>query len=396
MRVEPDRHWVESDTRLDFACAQPLDSIRLVLQGDMVVKRVQGRQVAGFRTIADPTNQRDTLVVRFRESMPAGRRVLLRVAAEGEVMEAHLSSAVNSFSPAWTEWTEQTAIIPTVLLSGSAARFAYELQMALPVDYTLQAAGRVVAVRAGRWVVKDSIGGHFGVYFAKPLQQRQTRVQGITLAITQPAGADSVRQQVVATAAAAATFYNALLGPQQQLTYVKMIVPPRPGSGAPAGWSYAVPGGIIRLQLTGNRVNDFYSIGHELAHQWWYAAPFSNTNYQSFLNEGFAEYCCLLFYRSEFGQEAFAQLLTRYQRIAESLGSIRLMPGGLAEKQRNQYTYIKAAYTLYQLEQKIGAPAMQRLLQEALRQHPQSYQQWLELVEQQQGPAARQFYESVF
>jgi hypothetical protein len=36
-----------------------------------------------------------------------------------------------------------------------------------------------------------------------------------------------------------------------------------------------------------------YTIGHEVAHHWWHASPYPNSQFQSYLNEGFAEYACL-------------------------------------------------------------------------------------------------------
>jgi len=396
LEIDPARHWVKANTELDFSAPQALNSIRIALQADMAVTRLVGLQVASFRRIADHAGQNDTLVVQFHRTINIGQRIKLRVEAHGVVPEQHLKLAVNSFSPVWTEWTDQTNIVPMVLLPRNAARFAYQFHITLPPAYGLQASGQITNARRGQWDVVTNASGFFGLYISSSLQNRRTQIQGITLDVVQPQSTDSTWRKAVATTAAAASFYNKIFGNQRKLTHVMIILPPRISRDTLGGWDYAVPGGTIRLKMTGNHVDDFYGVGHELAHQWWYGAPYSNSNYQSFLNEGFAEYSCLLFYRSEFGQSAFLQLIKRYQIIAESLGSIRLMPNGLTQKQRSKYTYIKAAFTLHQLEQKIGEAAMYQLLQKAVLQQPQSYQEWIELVEREQGPGIRSFYESVF
>lgn len=217
--------------------------------------------------------------------------------------------------------------------------------------------------------------------------------------VVQPGGVDSSAQRLGTLAVRAVTFYNAQYG-ARRLHRLYLVVPPASQQQAGQTWSYALPGGrsssLVRVEFGANAEQTFYTIGHEVAHHWWHASPYSNSQFQSYLNEGFAEYACLCFYRATHGETAFATLLARYRAIAETLPPVPQMAADLPLKTRNQFIYIKAAYSLFLLEARLGQPAMRHLLRQAAREQPASHAAWLTLVERSAGRPARLFFEARF
>lgn len=119
--------------------------------------------------------------------------------------------------------------------------------------------------------------------------------------------------------------------------------------------------GFISLSLKSDFTNsDKQTLSHEIAHLWWINASFGN--YDEWLNESFAEFSALIWMKEKLSEEKFTKLLSRYETAYKNPTKISQTTPD------NDYwysiAYLKGAYILYKLEQKIGKEKMTIFLQQ--------------------------------
>ena len=373
--------------------------LQFLLAPGLVVQTVRGPQIDAFAQ-QPGTRNGDTLTISLRPAERGETSIRFYLVYAGRVAASPLPQAIHSWSAPWLELTERFAMVPLRCRAPLAQRTTYALHVQLPVGYNLIGPGRVRHPRARTWTLRQPATRQLGLFGAPDLAMwRAPSPSGLAVRVVQAGGVDSSGQCLGTLAGRAATFYNAQYG-VRHLRQLCLVVPPRSAQVASQTWSYAVPGdyhrSLVRVEPGGNAEQTFYTIGHEVAHHWWHASPYPNSQFQSYLNEGFAEYACLCFYRATYGEAAFASLLARYRVLAETLPPVSQMAPDLPLKTRNQFIYVKAAYTLYLLERQLGQSAMRQLLRQAAREQPASHTAWLALVERSAGRPARLFFEAHF
>ncbi len=374
-------------------------TLQFLLAPGLIVQTVHGSQIQAFAQRSGTRNG-DTLTISLRPTARSGASIRFQLAYAGRVAASPLPQAIHSWSASWVELTERLGLLPLRCRAPLTQLTAYALHLQLPPDYDLVGSGQVRRQRVGTWTLHQQAARQLGLFGAPDLATWRARSpRGLAVRVVQPGEVDSSAQRLGTLAVRAATFYNAQYG-ARRLHRLCLVIPPASQQLAGQTWSYALPGegnySLVRVEPGANTEQTFYTIGHEVAHHWWHASPYPNSQFQSYLNEGFAEYACLGFYRATYGEAAFAALLTRYRIIAEPLPPVPQMAVDLSLKARNQFIYIKTAYTLWLLERQLGQPAMQRLLRQAVREQPASHAAWLALVERSAGRPARLFFEAHF
>lgn len=400
LAIDPTQGLLRAQGEIQFHLAPQQTKVQFLLAAGLAVSAVTGPQVATFvQTTGAPKS--DTLTITLRQPLAAAGVLRVRVAYGGRVQTTQLPQGIDFFQPAWTELTDRTGLVPAPCEAPLQRRGRYTFSLQVPPAYAVVGSEQVRRTSPGNWTLKTPPTSHFALYIAPTFYTapastaRVARVQ-----VLQTSVPDTLTRRLGALATRAALFYNTLYGGVKPLHQLRLVVPPTRAILPGQTWSYAVPGGkaetLVRVEPGAMGEDTFYIIGHEVAHHWWHYAAYPNANFQSYLNEGFAEYACLCFYRAEYGEAAFTRLLARYRTIAERLPPVPQMGPDLPVKARNQFTYIKTAYTLYLLEARLGRPGMRQLLRQTLQQPPTSHDAWLAQLERSAGRPARQFFEAIF
>ena len=186
---------------------------------------------------------------------------------------------------------------------------------------------------------------------------------------------------------AAARYFATWFGPLQHT--VRMAVVPRQRTMAYARTAYTVlPEG------TGNQA-DLPEAGparhsaHEVAHAWWMLA--SPLTEDFWLVESAAEYCAVRYIEHAFGREEAERFLAEKRTASAEAGPVM----GHGRPNRVQL-YQKGPLLLVALEQRIGRPAMDRLMAEMSREPVHTTPIFLRLLTNIAGAdAAREFEQSL-
>jgi hypothetical protein len=309
--------------------------LQFLLAPGLVVQAVRGRQVSAFNQ-RPGTRSGDTLTVSLRPTGWAATSLRFHPAYAGQVAAGPLPQTIHAWSAPWVEVTERLGLLPLRCHAPLTQRTTYALQVQFPAGYNLVGSGRVRPQRASTWTLHQRTTRQLGLFGAPNLASWQApSPHGLAVRVVQVGEVDSSSQRLGTLAERAVTFYNAQYG-ARRLHHLCLVVPPSSAQVAGQTWSYALPGdhhhSLVRVELGANAEQTLYTIGHEVAHHWWHASPYPNSQFQSYLNEGFAECACLCFYRATFGETAFASLLVRYRVIAETLPPVPQMPADLTLK----------------------------------------------------------------
>jgi hypothetical protein len=161
-------------------------------------------------------------------------------------------------------------------------------------------------------------------------------------------------QNYVRNGPKALAFFQKLYGPCPSPKIAVAVVDRKNGGG------YSRPGYIVVANLKEAPEPDKVwpiagYIAHELSHAWWSRADFTSEDY--WLVESTAEYSAMLFIESIYGAEKRKELMDGKIERASKSGPI-LGHG----RPSNGAVYARGPILLFELEEKIGRPALTRVL----------------------------------
>ena len=155
--------------------------------------------------------------------------------------------------------------------------------------------------------------------------------------------------------------------------------------------NYARPRFIsLALDSAFGRADD-KTLAHEIGHLWWSKADLAG--WDDWLNEAFAEFTALLIYRDTYGETQFAK---NRAETAEWLRKLDLPPLWGIDKldpRSNQVLTYRGAHCLWQLEERIGRPAMADLLRATHTTRVTTTPEFLALLAERHGEATRAWLE---
>jgi hypothetical protein len=185
-------------------------------------------------------------------------------------------------------------------------------------------------------------------------------------------------------------FYTELYGPlPASEDPVRMAVVPRTGAGYERRGFISVSDAKAELAkvpvLPEN--GPTRHVAHEVAHAWWWRGDPMTEDY--WLMESMAEYSALRYVEHALGLDQRNELLDRKRKPAETGGAI------LGKGRPNRTAlYVKGPVLLFDLEAKIGRPAMDKFLRALGRNPPTTTAAYLAILEESAGPAVRQEFEA--
>lgn len=190
-------------------------------------------------------------------------------------------------------------------------------------------------------------------------------------------------------APAAVAYHEAHLGPLPGGGPVRIVVHERPGSGyARRGFiSSTDPKADTAKQPDFPEKNPAAFIAHEFAHAWWSAADPLTDNY--WLVESLAEYSSLRYIEAAFSRADLDQALEKKRERAKTAGPLL----GKGRPSRDTL-YAKGCLLLFDLEDRIGRPTMDKVLAKLGRAPPRTTAEFMAVLSEMAGPEAAKAFEA--
>ncbi len=188
----------------------------------------------------------------------------------------------------------------------------------------------------------------------------------------------------------ALTYFTNLFGPMTAPSPIRMVISPRGGGGYERRSFISTGDGHEDLKAN-PKFDEFgpaRHIAHEIAHAWWWDADANSDNY--WLAESMAEYSSLRWIRESYGEAAFKTLLDLKRESAKAAGPMIGRPG----KGSRAVLYQKGPLLLFELQDRIGQPAMDKLLGVLGRHRPHTTGEFLKALSEVAGPEAAATFEA--
>lgn len=131
-----------------------------------------------------------------------------------------------------------------------------------------------------------------------------------------------------------------------------------------------------------NEIDYFVTIlGHEFAHLWWAKSP--TDSWESWLDEGFAEYSALRVLRERFGEPEFQKALEIRKRRIINTPPIKNLD--MSFDQVKTVTYDKGCILLHTLESKVGEKIFLEILRLTYKNNINTTEKFLNIVSELAG-----------
>ncbi|HJV77707.1 MAG TPA: M1 family aminopeptidase [Paludibacter sp.] len=289
-----------------------------------------------------------------------------------------LSGWAKSFSDNWIELNCYSAWFP--LGSGN---FTSKLRIWIDDKYKVTGSG-IVKQKNDHWEITQPWTGFDNVVIAsKNLKSRILHDGNSCIETNYSEFSEQEADSIISECRYLQNLYQNLLGKKDRV-YLKFIMAP-----------FSQGGGYSRKNFVSLRTKkfDLYTcggIGHELAHFWWSNA--NTTTWEDWLNEAFAEYSMLIYFRERFGISVFDKKIEEYKKRSMNTPPIF----GIDRNAPEAYVvlYEKGSLILHELEQKIGKEQFIELLREVVNGKVKTTSNFLELVEKKISVDVRQWLEN--
>jgi hypothetical protein len=293
---------VKGSAKIDFNNS---DSISLVLWKNTVIQSISSKETP-LRYTFDTVSPSPVMYI-----PGGGRLVVCRPAQSNEIQSIYfeydcdmhnLTGWAKSFSEDWIEINYYSAWFP---VNNSSRKFRSRINITIDPGYTVTGSG-VVNRKEDCWQMIQPWPGFDNVIIAsKGLRSRVLDENNIHIETFYKDFPESGADSVLSECRFVFGLYENLFG-KKDSTYMKFIISPFEGGG-----------GYSRKNFVSMRMKQFsfytrVGVGHEIAHFWWSNAV--TTTWEDWLNEAFAEYSMLIYFRERSGQDVFNTQLNEYKK----------------------------------------------------------------------------------
>lgn len=372
---------VKGSVEIDF---KSHDSISLVLWKNTNIKSI--------RFNMDEVPYRfDTISPSPVIYIPNGRSLVLHKPAKSKERETiffdyesdmqNLNGWAKSFSDNWIELNYYSAWFP---LNSNSRSFKSKFKITIDKRFQVTGSGLIRKVK-DHWEMKQPWSAFDNVIIASKSLKSKTLNEGKVYVETVYSDfSESDADSVISECRYVFDLYKRLFGSKEN-TYLKFVIAP-----------FEQGGGYSRKSFVSMRTKHygFYTrvgIGHEMAHFWWSNAV--TTTWEDWLNEAFAEYSMLIYFRERSGPDIFNKQIDEYR--TRTLNSPPIW--GISRNAPESYTvlYEKGALILFELEQRIGKDQFFSFLKEVSDRKIKTTAEFLELMESKFSKEMRQWFESL-
>ncbi|MBP2833122.1 hypothetical protein J8281_13085 [Aquimarina sp. U1-2] len=132
-------------------------------------------------------------------------------------------------------------------------------------------------------------------------------------------------------------------------------------------------------------------LAHEIAHLWWLKAELST--WEDWLNESFAEYSSLVMYRRDYGKEAMDAYNKRFGDWIQKMEAPPVWGIKKNHERSNAVVTYKGSFHLLDLEEKIGEPQTEKLLNQMHNRQIKTTAVFLDLLSELNGQEISNWFE---
>jgi hypothetical protein len=283
------------------------------------------------------------------------------------------------FNKSWLELNLYTAWFP---LNMDYGLFEYKINVQIPPEYKLISSG-VVSENGTFWQVNQKMPSFDIPIIISP----QFKCISVAEEIIKVYYLDlnSENEKIIKNIANSDyDFLNKILGKSNTASLILAINQfNRPISYTRKGFISLTVENLFSLQ-------DDKTLAHEIGHLWWNKASVSD--WEDWLNEGFAEYSSILILRNKNGEEYFEKAIKELKNTISDLPSIYQLRKENTINQ-NVITY-KGAYLLYKLENRIGRKDFSNFLRTVHQKNIKQTSDFLQLAKDELGTEVESYLES--
>jgi len=291
-----------------------------------------------------------------------------------------LSGWARSFSENWIELNYYCAWFP---LNNNSGNFTSKLKIWIDDQYKVTGSGIINQKNdywemIQPWTVFDNI-----IIASKNLKSKILQENNIYIETDYSEFSEPEADSIISECRYVLNLYQNLFG-KKDSTYLKFVIAP-----------FDQGGGYSRKNFVSMRTKkfDLYTsggIGHEIAHFWWSNA--NTTTWEDWLNEAFAEYSMLIYFRERYGIDVFNKRIEEYKNRLINTPPI----WGIDRNTPEAYTvlYEKGALILYEMEQKLGHEKFFGFLKMVVNEKVKTTTEFLDLVEDKLSKEIRQWIEN--
>ena len=340
--IDPATRAITARWSIAFLRAPDVDSITLLLNRGLTVRRVNGTGVQRFSLHRDDDFSQ---VVVHLTAAHDSRTARIDIAYDG-VLELS-SDSINIVTPDWVELSVDNFWHP--VFADLSQQIVGRARVLLPSGFRGIASGTAV-MRGDTLEIANSVPLFEFAFAASPRLATTEMGKARAYYVDPPPARVAALLDVVN---ACANDLNAQFGSRSPLRQIDLLLPPRGGPGYARRRYIAISRGA---NTTPTRMAWF--ICHELAHNWSQGAVV--TGPENWLNEGFAEYIAGRSVRRIFGDSAYSTVRDFWRQRAE--GQPPVWTPSATARPGERVSYAKAPLLLDSLERRVGIPTMDRML----------------------------------
>jgi hypothetical protein len=321
------------------------DLISFLLSGSLDIGSIEGPEIAGWESEPmSPGDAWNTVTVALAEERAPGPiEMTFHYAGTPSLPE----SRINQINEDWVELSVDSAWHP--VSATLEDEFTIDLELGLPLDWTVIAPGTTLAVENGWSLTNDE--PHADIVFVAAPDLEVDRIEGA--AVYHRGSSQETTRAVLAAAAFCREYLDGRFGVAKRLPDATFVIPDRDESG------YARKN-FISLTNVDSRDEAGLTgfLCHELAHFWSSGA--ASLTVDNWLNEGFATLVAAQAVRDHFGDEPWEASLASWTEWA--VGQPSIWTADNLERRPFAVNYRKAPLALTELEEEIGAEAFDRMV----------------------------------
>ena len=309
---------------------------------------------------------------------PEGNEEKQTILFEYECDMKELSGWAKAFSEEWIELNLYSGWYP---VCWDSRRFTSSIKLTIDDDYKITGSG-IVSRKTEHWEMIQPWRSSDNVIIAsKKLNSKIFNEDKIYIEIVYSEFSDAEADSVLIECKYISKLYQRFYGNTDSI-YLKFVIIPY------------MQGGYGRENFATLRTKQFDNytrggIAHEMAHFWWSNAD--SKTWEDWLNEAFAEYSMLLYFRDRLGMEEFNSKIELYQSRVQNTPPI----WGTERDGPYAYTvlYEKGALLLYELELRLGQDQFMNFLRLILDHKIKTTDELLKLVENELSKGEREWLE---
>ncbi len=358
---------VEGNATADF---KNNDTLKLVLWKYSSIKKIESLE-SKINYFFDTLSASPAMYIAGGRSLyvikPKGSHTIQNISFSYECDMKELKGWANSFQENWIELNYYSAWYPVGLKTGDAKS---KIKIYTGDKYFVSGSG-IISKADGYWLMEQPWNWFDNVVIVSDnLKSKKFSKDGASIEVvynTYPeAGADSI----ISECKFALELFEKLFG-KIDSTQLRFAIAPFEIGG---GYSRK---NFICMRTTQYNHNTLRGIGHEIAHFWWNKAVTST--WEDWLNESFAEYSMLVYFRERFGQDFYNK------QIDEYLESIKDTPAIWSISRNDNQAYVvlyqKGAVILHEFEKHVGSQKFFNFLKMVNEQKVSNTNDFMKLVE---------------